>query len=229
MMVYFWNNQAIKLLKTEEMKPKIYYIVESLFYRKDIGNKLDFLLSNGDLKDSIHHLKREFKDESPIIARESAFNYFQSMVDVLYDGLGAKYTTDEQARIDLQKYFNSGNDVELMGNSQNKFKISDDLFNGLNIYMIVDEPITDKKKKKNKMLIHGINYIDYPERVDEEITDSIKGLIKECKYYEKYSYSTKGYFSFVVLDRIGGRVESILKTPFDLESFMTKHEGKTLI
>ena len=211
------------------MKPKIYYTVESLFYRKDIGNKLDFLLNNGDLKDAIHHLKREFKDESPIIARENAFNYFQSMVDVLYDGLGKKYTTDEQARIDLQKYFNSGNDFELMGDSPNKFKISDDLFNGLNIYMIVDDPITDKKKKNNKVLIHGINYIDYPGRVDEEIVDSIKGLIKECVYYEQNSYSFKDYFSFIVLDKIGGRVESILKTPLDLDSFITKHEGKDLI
>jgi hypothetical protein len=41
--------------------PKIYYKVETLFWRKQIGNKLDFLLNNGDLKDAIHQTKKEFK------------------------------------------------------------------------------------------------------------------------------------------------------------------------
>lgn len=208
----------------QKTTPHIHYIVESLFYRKDIGNKLDFLLNNGDLRDAIHHTKKEFKAESPIIAREKAFNHYQSIVDVLYDGIGKKYSNDAQARIDLQKYFNSGNDVEF-----NKFKISDDIFNGLFIYMIVDENSMGENKKKNKVLIHGINYIDYQEQVDEEIVDSIKGLISECKYYEQYSYALKDYFTWIVLDEIGGGVESILKTPFDLDLFISKHVGKTLM
>ncbi len=215
----------------EEIKPKISYIVESLFYRKNIGNKLDFLLNNGDLKDAIHLSKKEFKDESPIIARENAFNHFQSIVDVLYDGLDKKYTTDEQARIDLQKYLDSGNAVELLGNNpRKKNKITDDILNGIEIYLVIETPLENNKEKPfNKVLIHGIRYIDYPERVDEGIIESLEGLIKENHYYQDNSYSTKDYITFLILFQIGGTVEPILKTPFDWNSFMKKHEGKALV
>ncbi|SDC71590.1 hypothetical protein [Williamwhitmania taraxaci] len=211
------------------MKQNIYYIVESSFYRKDIGNKLDFLFNNGDLKDAIHFSCKQFSDESPIIARENAFRHFQSIVDVLYDGLNKKYTTDKQARIDLQKYFNSGNDFEFLSNSPNQFKISDDFFNGINIYMIVDKAITDTNNKNDKVRLHGINYVDYHDRIEENIVESFLGLIKEFHYYDQYSYSFKDYLTFIDFDKIGGDIESVLKTPFDLKSFIINHKGENLL
>jgi len=211
------------------MKPNIHYLVDSKFYRKDIGNKLDFLLNGGNLEQAIVHTKKEFHNESPILAREGAINHFQSYIDVLYEGLGKKFISDELARVDLQKYFNSGNDVELLGNTPMKFKIGDDLFNGINVYMVVDMPIFNNDKKGDKILIYSIGYLDYPDRVDEDIPVTINGLIKECKYYEQHSYSFNEYYSFVNFDKIGGKIEAILKTPFDWDTFMKKYDGLGLL
>lgn len=213
------------------MTSEIYYTVETLFWRKSIGNKLEFLQNEGDLKDAIHHAKKEFKAESPIIARENAFSHFQSIVDVLYEGMEMEYTTDEKARIDLQKYLDSGNAVELLGNNPSKKnKITDDILNGIEIYMVIETAIDNSKEKQiEKVLIHGIRYIDYPERLDEGIIESLEGLIKEFHFYDDNSCSTKDYMKFLILFQIGGTVEPILKTPYDWDSFMKTHEGKVLV
>jgi len=211
------------------MKSTFHYRLEALFYRKEIGNKLDFIIKGGDLKDSITHYYKEFQNPIPIIAREDTFNHFQSFIDVFYDGINKTYTSDEQARIDLQKYFNSGNDIEMIGHSLNKFKVSDDVLFGINIYMIIDVPLFPGDKKGDKILIYGLNYIDYPDKVDEEIPKSIKGLIKECEYFEQSSYSFKDYMLFVDFHRICGKIESILKTPFNFNAFIEKYDGYNLL
>ena len=178
------------------MKPQIYYAVETLFYRKRIGNKLDFLIKGGDLKDAFCTTKSEFRDISPISAREKAFSYYQSFVDTLYDGLGKVYASDHQARIDLQYYLNSGNDIELICCNPNKcFKVSDDILNGLNLYMVID----NRHKKECKTLIHRIGYLNYPENIDEEIQFTLQGLVKEYRLFEKYSYPINNYKEVISL------------------------------
>jgi hypothetical protein len=211
------------------MPLKFHYLLEAKFYRKYIGTTLDYLANNIDVNDYITHYRKEFSNDNPIIARENVFAHYQSIIDVLYDGINKTYTTDEQARIDLQKYFNSGNDIELFGSSANPTKIGSDIFNGINIYLVIDKPVTKGLKQGDKFLIHGINYTDYPDRVDEEIVASIKGLIKECECYELCSYSTGNYFSFVNFDKIGGSVDLVLKTPMDFDIFMNKFEGVDLL
>jgi len=206
-----------------------HYIIDCLFYRKNIGDRFDFLVKKGNLDDALVKAQKEFRNESPILAREAAFGHFQSYLEVLYEGIHRKYASDEKARIDLQKYFNSGNGVELMGSKPNKFKISDDMFNGINIYMVIDIPLTKKEKKEDKFLIHGIRYIDYPDKPDDEIISTIKGLVKECEYYELGQYSFGQYYSFIDFDKIGGKVEAILKTPFDWNAFAEKYEDFGLL
>ena len=201
------------------MAPHFHYTVDSVFYRKDIGDRFDFLVNRGNLDDAMVKTQKEFRNESPILAREEAFGHFQSYIEVLYEGIHKKYTKDENARIELQKYFNSGNDIELMKSRPHKFKISDDMFNAINIYMVVDVPFTEKEKKGDKFLVHGIRYIDYEERPDDEIRATIRGLVKECEYYELGSYAFNNHYSFVNFGNIGGKVESILKTPFDWDAF----------
>lgn len=211
------------------MKPQFHYLVDSKFYRKDIGNKLDFLLNGGNLEEAVVHTTKEFHNESPIVARVEAINHFQSYIDVLYEGKGKKFISDELARIDLQKYFNSGNDVELFGSKPNKFKIGDDIFNGVYVYMVIDKPIINGDNKGDKILIYGLGYLDYLDRVDKDIPLTINGLIKECHYYEQLSYSFNKYYSFMNFDKIGGGIESILETPFDWDAFMTKFDGLKLL
>jgi hypothetical protein len=213
------------------MEPIISYVVDALFYKKSIGNKLDFLNKGNDLKNAICNTKSGFRDASPIIAREKAFRYYQSFVDILYDGIEKKYISDHQARIDLQHYFNSSNEVELISSNANKrFKISDDIFNGINVYMVTDAHYSnDKYEKACKRLIHGIRYLDYPERVDEEISLSLFGLEEEYKLFETYSYPCNDHKEILSLKRIGGSFKTILRTPFDWELFMEEHNGKDLV
>ena len=207
------------------MNPHFHYTVDSVFYRKDIGDRFDFLVNKGNLDDAMVKTQKEFRNDSPILAREEAFGHFQSYIEVLYEGIHKKYTKDENARIELQKYFNSGNDIELMKSRPHKFKISDDMFNAINIYMVVDVPLTKNEMIGDKFLVHGIRYIDYEERPDDEICTTIRGLVKECEYYELGSYTFNNHYSFVNFRDIGGKVESILKTPFDWDAFTDKFEG----
>ncbi len=209
-------------------KPKIYYTVETKFWRKEIGNKLDFLQCGGDIKDAYQRSVKEFVNESPIIAREKAFRYFQSIVDVLYEAKGKEFVSDEQARIDLQAYLNSGNDFELFGDrpQDQRTKISDDVFNGIRVFANIQDA---KSKKSIALQIHSINYVDYFERPDDEVIVSLKGLIEECKQYETHSYPYDKQLQFLSLHSIGGKVESILKTPFNWDFFTHKHTGKPLV
>ena len=65
------------------MKAKFFYLVTgSMFrYKKDETNLI--------IVDEV------FIDDIPIIARENAFNYFQSYIDVLLESRGEVFTTHE--------------------------------------------------------------------------------------------------------------------------------------
>lgn len=211
------------------MAPKFHYQIEALFYNKDIGNDISNLFKGSKLKDSITHFKKEFHDDIPIVARENAFKYYHSILEVLYDGIGKTYINDEQSRIDLQKYFNSGNDFVIKPNKITKINISDDIFNEIGIYLIIDSPMMKDDLKGDKYLIHSIGYLENSDAIYDDIPVMIKGLAKECQYFEFGSYSFKNYYSFVDLVNIGGQIETILKTPFDWDTFLTKHNGEDIL
>lgn len=206
----------------------IYYKVVSRFWRKKIGNKLDYLLKGIDFSDAYVNTSKEFHNSSPIEARRAAFNHYQSFIDVLYEGLNKNYTNDYQARIDLQYYMNSDNDIEL-GN-ESKFKITDDFLNGIEVYMIVEKPLNGKEIKANgKYCIHGIRYIDYIDRLDSDLIENLGNLFVENQYYEEYNYPTEKEQVLKHFDSIGGKAECYLQTPFDWDYFMKEFEGQQLI
>lgn len=213
------------------MKPEIYYVVESKFWRREIGNILDNLIAGIKYDDALVKSLQVFTDDSPIIASEMAFSHFASIIDVLYEGLGKKYSSDAQARIDLQKYFDSNNGVEMFGNKPEiRQIITDDIFNGIEIYMVIDKPLEKSKNKQcQKILIHGIRYIDYPARLDDNLVTTLEGLFKEYKYYENSHYSTKDYTVLKSFEPIGGDAEFFLNTPFDWDTFMDDFDGKKML
>jgi len=227
--VSMWlKKQSTENYKQMKNKNEKYYTVETKFWRKRIGNKLDFLQSGGDICDAYQRSVKEFRNDSPIIAREQAFSHFQSIVEVLYEAINKPFVSDEQARLDLQEYLNSGNDFELFGNKtpEHRHKISDDVFNGICVFMIVED-LTIKKSKK--IQIHSINYLEYLERPDEEIQNSLKGLIQEVEVYEQFDYPYAKYHELIALHPIGGKVESILKTPFNWKTYVKKYDGMLLM
>jgi hypothetical protein len=206
----------------------MYYTVQSKFWRRKIGDKLENLLNSVDYSDALVGTKKEFHNTSPIEARKQAFNYYQSIIDVLYDGLNKEYKDDCQARIDLQYYLDSDNDIEL-GNTT-KFKITDDFLNGIEIYMIVDKPLKGiESKANNKYCIHGIRYIDYPDRLDGDLIETLKNLFVENQYYEHYDYPTENEKVLKHFEPIGGNAEFYLQTPFDWKIFMKEFDGQDLM
>lgn len=210
------------------MKSLVYYIVESKFWRRKIGYKLDNLVNGIDFSDAFVNTSKEFHDSSPIKARKAAFNHYQSIIEVLYEGLSKKYTNDSQARIDLQCYLNSENEIEL-GN-ETKLKISDDFINGIEIYMIVEKPLKGKEMKAiGKYCIHGIRYIDYFDRLDNDLIENLKNLFVENQYYEEFNYPTDKEQVLKHFDPIGGSAEFYLQTPFDWDNFMNDFDGQELI
>ena len=206
----------------------MYYTVQSLFWRRKIGNKLGKLINNIDYSDALVKMKKEFHNSSPIEARKQAFDYYQSIIDVLYDGLHKKYKDDYQARIDLQYYLNSNNDIEL-GNTT-KFKITDDFLNGIEIYMTIDEPLKGKKSRSdNRYCIHGIHYIGYPDRLDEDLIVVLKNLFRECRAYTEYNYPTKNQTILNHFEPIGGNTEFYLQTPFNWDNLITEFKGQKIL
>lgn len=210
------------------MEVQIYYTVEARFWRRKIGNKLDNLLNGIDFSDAYVNTNQVFCHSSPIEARTNAFNHYQSIIEVLYDGLGKKYTNDLQARIDLQYYLDSENNVEL-GN-KTKFKITDDLINGIEVYMIAEEPLKRKDfKTKGKYCIHGIRYIDYIDRLDNDLIKCLKNLFYENQYYKEHNYSIGNEQVLKHFEPIGGNAESFLQTPFDWDNLMKEFDGQKLL
>lgn len=207
----------------KNQKTTISYSVESYFWKRDIGSKIEALVKGVDFNQYIQQSKKIFSDNEPIIARNKAFNHFQSLVDVLYEGIGKKYVNDKQARIDLQKYFNSGNDFEL-GSGSYKFKASDDFFKGIIINMIIETNSIQKI-----IQIHSINYVDYLHRPDDEITHSLNGLVLELKYYNAMNFRFGNLSMHIHLNNIGGKTQEIIETPFDWEDYTQTHKGKKLI
>lgn len=190
------------------MKNKISYTIKAIFYRRKIGDKMQYLQDNTELKKAVCQIEKSFEDELPNIARAQAFDFFQSIVDVLYESLGKEYFSDEQARIDLQHFFNSGNAVEV-GPKENRFKISDDFLNGIFVYLVVED---QESKTRNEIQIHSLNYLDYPDEFDESIIESLKGLIEEFRIYQENDYPVNG-LSLKTKDQ-NGKEKQVLKTPF---------------
>ncbi len=205
------------------MKNNIYYKVQTFFWRKSIENKLMFLINNGDLNDAFQISTEIFADVNPLIAREKAFNYFQSIVDVMYEGINKNYISDFEARKDLQLFFNSGNDFELKKTGLTPIIISDDIYNGVFVYFVTKEP---NAKIENKIQIHSINYLNENELLDEEIINSLKGLISEYKILKENNLICES--NLIDFKEIGGEKTNILWTPFDWNLFVIKNNGSNL-
>lgn len=205
-----------------------HYLVETCFWRQAHGTARAIV--NNPAQDSpIQKTRKEFVADEPIVAREMAFSHFSSIIDVLYQGLGGKFTTDRQARTDLQPYFDSGDAFEgSASNPDKKFKVTLDMMNGVEIYMVLTDTDAIGTRVK-KYCIHGIRYMDYPDRLDRDIINSLESLAHEYCVYETDGYAMRDYKQKLDLQRIGGGQVQILATPFDWEGLMQDFDGRPLV
>ena len=193
-------------------KKKSHYLVHGLFWKEQMHNA-DFLEAK---KDNLCRISKTFENTDLGKARQEAFAYYQSVIDVLYDALGDSYTTDKQARIDLQTYFHAG--CSKAKTRIGKMTFDDNLFNEIAVYWVNG---TDKR------LIHGIWYRTEDEQLqlDERLTTMGDNLIKEHEYYERHRLPIEGETLCDMTDLNLG-FQFVLPTPFDWDGFVEDNIAK---
>lgn len=186
-------------------KQNSHYEMHGLFWKEPLRNATYFK----DRKDKLCHITKTFADANLYTARQEAIAYYQSLVDVLYEALDGCYTTDYQARIDLQAFLHAGciSSVTCIG----KMTFDDNLFIEIAVYWV---------NGTKKRLIHGIGYRPEkePDTLDETIATMGRNLIKEHQYYERHDIPFSDEILCDMTD-IGCGFEFVLPTPFDWDGF----------
>ena len=186
-------------------KRQSHYLVHGLFWKEQMHNA-SYLKAR---KNNLCSINKVFANDDLYKARQEAFAYYQSLIDVLYEALGDSYTTDHQARIDLQTFLNAGcsNAVTRIG----KMTFDDNLFNEIAVYWVND---------KEKRLIHGIWYRPKEKlhQPDEQLATMGSNLIKEHAFYERNNLPIKQDTLCDMTDLNLG-FQFVLPTPFDWDGF----------
>ena len=187
------------------MKAAIHYIVKIKLILPSDESTIEFIES-----------EEEFKNKSPIIAREEAFRYYQNYIDVLLQGKNKEYISDKDTRKNLKSFIDSGTST-IVKILDSEFELSDSYGNGIGIFMVIDTPIADdmfEDKIEDDFIIHGIGNLGWAE----DPQSLMDGLNHEYWYYKHYSYDLKDYkqtIEFYEYDAGESDSNEILKTPFD--------------
>jgi len=186
-------------------KKKSHYLVQGLFWKERMHNA-NYLKAR---KSNLCSINKVFANDDLYKARQEAFAYYQSLIDVLYDALGNSYTTDQQARIDLQAFLHAGCSTAIT--HIGKMTFDDNLFNEIAVYWV------NSTKKK---LIHGIWYRpkEKQHQPDELLALMGSNLIKEHAYYEHYNLPFEDETLCDMTDLNLG-FQFVLPTPFDWDGF----------
>lgn len=187
------------------MKQILFYIVRGGVYR-----------SKGKTEDTIEFYE-EFKNDSPIIAREKAFRFYQNYIDVFLESKEKEYISYEQSEEDLEDFFNS---------FQKKYSVlgelETDLGVGIEISFVHSNKVIHTFKDgmviyEGEEIIHGINknYRDFKEIYFEN-------LKAEFTIYVKNNYDMKNYMKGY---NIAGLFEDknfahVLETPIDFDKVL---------
>ncbi len=201
---------------------KIHYEVRGLFWKEQLQQEKPKIKAFFDYKkDKLCSITKAFSGIDPYKAREEAFLFYQSIIDVLYEALGKPYSDDHQARSDLQVFLHAGRaSVTRIGN----MCFDDNLFNEIAVYWVCE---TDGKCKRR--LIHGIGYCpeDEPEQAAEQLMATWFNLIAEREYYESNDLNLPSTILCDMTD-IGGDYDFVPPTPFNWDLFSGQHCGQDL-
>ena len=201
------------------MKAGFHYVVKAKLIRYKSADEIKFL-----------EIEEVFENETPILARDAAFSFYQSYIDVLLQGKGKIYFSDSQARNELKTFIETGTTTKIkFGDMELEFDDSEG--NGIGVFLIIDIP-QEKKiealslKQGDEFLIHGIgNLIGGSDNTDYVIGD----LKQEYELYQHFNYETKTKEKEVIYcsrdEWEEGYRENepatykILETPFDWTGF----------
>ena len=187
-------------------KKESHYLVHGLFWKEQMHNANYHEAKKGNLC----RINKTFEEADLSKARMEAFAYYQSLIDVLYEALGDYYTTDFQARIDLQDFLHAG--CSKSTTRIGKMTFDDNLFNEIAVYWV---------NGTEKRLIHGIWYRPKEEQhqLDEQLALMGGNLIKEHAYYERHHLPFEDETLCDMTDLNLG-FQFVLPTPFDWDGFV---------
>ena len=212
------------------MKAAFHYIVRVKYIRTIKDNETEF-----------PEYEKKFEDDSPILAREKAFDWYQTWIDNLLLYKGKQYTNDRNARVELSSFYEPETRAKIrIGEQEVDFSESFGL--GIGVFMVIDQPqpsiwedadesIKEDLKSKKKyydteFFIHGIGNIGTYITNDAHMF----ALWKELEYYQYYDYETKNYETYILYcceemwaDKSNREFEpapsKFLETPFDWEGY----------
>ena len=207
----------------KNMKAAFHYTVKVKLIRYKTKDEVDFI-----------NFEKLFENENPILAREDAFKEYEEWIKDLYTGLGkeGQYSTDKQARIDLQTFITPSekHNVQI---KENEIDFGNSLGYGIGVYFVIDKPYHQSwetedmyDKTGDEHLLHGIGTTDiYNDPL--EVSDQLNN---EILYYEHYSYDKSNYerrtnfydWDIDEIDEI-----HFLETPFDWTGLDVKPEAET--
>lgn len=189
------------------MEPAFHYVVN-----------VKLIKSKADAIDS----SKIFGNDNPIIAREEAFDHYQSWLDVLLGG--QRIISDKQARMELISFIDPGTGTKVkIGEAE--IEINDSFGNGIGVFLVIDNPIREGEKIGEQVIIHGIGSI----ASSDSAQSLMDGLNLEYEYYRHYGYDTKNHKQTIdFFDYDAGETEAneILGTPFDWTGYDIPQEAE---
>nr|WP_315198238.1 hypothetical protein [uncultured Flavobacterium sp.] len=185
------------------MSDEIFYKVEGTLYR-----------NNGE-ETNLVDIDETFEDNNPIVAREKAFSYCQSYVDVLLQSKGEEYVCYEKAVTVLTDFFRSGRKHQLLPDLVDMDDTS------LSVFMVKRVPETfqvlGKTHYQNRWQIHSMD-----SEFEDWSASILKSLMYEYSIYEKNGYDCKNYVvTCDTLDYFTKRtIQRILETPRFIDEYL---------
>lgn len=195
------------------MSPILHYVVKVKLIRQE-GDILKF-----------DDFAKEFVHEEPIIARKLAFDYYESLIDVLLESKGLKNLSYRQSEKALKSFFTDPHPTSFkIGEEEIVFDLSYGF--GIGVFLSVDEQIKEVETEDKELLIHSIGNLWENIGGTEDL---MWNLEKEYEVYKNHNLDNGGIeISVKFLDRNewfeGYREDepqtyTILKTPFDWTGF----------
>jgi hypothetical protein len=183
----------------------LYYLVKGSLYRSK------------DNEENLIEINEVFKNDSPILARERAFEVYQNYIDVLLESKGLTYE-DHRDAVAATKDFIKGeqpvknNFIEgVFGDIQNDFD------KGISVYLVMSNSKTFTTLEgeliyEDKILIHDLN-----SEINGLKEAMYQGLTQEYELYKQQGYDCKDYTAaFPCAEKsTKNKYQTILRTPIN--------------
>lgn len=160
--------------------------------------------------------QEEFHDENPILARESVFNYYESILDILPEAKNNSNVTGKEARDAISEFLEPANNkyIEIDGR---KIDFKEERGTGIGVFLVDDQAL-DKSFMK-EFFIHGFG-MSYEDKNPDFLMTNLE---REVSLYDRNGYETKNYKRIFIYCNRADYEEgindwdevTILETPFD--------------